>query len=120
MKFRQFLTAIMILVLASSPAMAAYCTTACMQAQESAAMSTAQDAEMMDMEHCDHQSMQHTEKKNNTSSHDHCSMAGCHATPLAYFPVVPTQFHDLSALEHLQFVPTAFSADTPPPIKPPA
>lgn len=74
---------------------------------------------MMSMEHCDHQSMQHTEKKN-ANSHDHCSMAGCHATPLAYFPVVTTHFHDLSALEHLQFVPTAFSADTPPPIKPPA
>jgi uncharacterized protein involved in copper resistance len=119
MKFRQFLTAILILALTASPAMAAYCAAACAHAQESAAMSASQDAGMMGMDHCDHQSMQHTEKKN-ADSHDHCSMAGCHAAPAAYFPAVPTQFHDLSALQHLQFVPTAFSADTPPPIKPPA
>lgn len=119
MRFRQFLTAILILVLTASPAMAAYCATGCAHAQASAAMNTVQDADMMDMDHCDRQSMQHTEKKN-ADSHDHCSMAGCHATPLAYFSAVPAQFHDLSALEHLQFVPAVFSADTPPPIKPPA
>ena len=119
MKLRQLLTAILILVLATSPAMAAYCTAACAHAQESAAMSTSQDAEMMDMDHCDHPSMQHTEKKN-ANSHDQCGMAGCHATPLAYFPAVSPLFHDLSALEHLQFVPVVFSADTPPPTKPPA
>ena len=117
MNFRPFLTALLILVLASSPALASYCTTACMQ--QSAITSTAQDVEMMDMDHCDHQSMQHSEKKS-TDAHDHCSMADCHVTPLAHFPAVVTQFHDLSALEHSQFVPVAFSADTPPPIKPPA
>jgi hypothetical protein len=91
-----------------------------MQAQESVAIISSQDVVMMDKDHCNHQSsMQHTDKKSN-SSHDHCSMAGCHAAPAAYFPAVPTQFHDLSAMQHLQFVPTAFSADTPPPIKPPA
>lgn len=73
----------------------------------------------MDMDHCDHSSMQHSEKKD-AKSHDHCSMAGCHAASLAHFPELPTQFHDLSAADHPQFVPTAFSADTPPPIKPPA
>lgn len=82
-------------------------------------MSVGQDVDMMDMDHCDHQSMKHTEKKS-ADAHDHCSMAGCHATSLAYFPVVTTQFHDLSALKHLHIVPAAFSADTPPPIKPPA
>lgn len=117
MNFRQLLTAILILMLATSPALASYCMTACMQ--ESAAASLSQDVAMMDMEHCDHQSMLHSDKKS-TDSHDHCSMAGCHATPLAYFPVLPEQFHDLSAQQHLQFIPTALSADTPPPIKPPA
>jgi hypothetical protein len=119
MKFRQFLTAILILVLASSPALASYCTVACNHAEEFAAISTSQYPEMMDIDHCHRQAMQHTEK-NSADSHDHCNMAGCHVTPLAYFPVVPKPFHDLSALKHLQFVPTAFSADTPPPIKPPA
>jgi uncharacterized protein involved in copper resistance len=119
MRFRQFLTAILILVLSSSPALAAYCTTACMQAEQAASMEVQQDVAMMDMDHCDHSSMQHSEKKD-AKSHDHCSMAGCHAASLALFPVLPTQFHDLSAAHHPQFVPTAFSADTPPPIKPPA
>lgn len=119
MNFRQLLTAILILILASSPAMAAFCAASCAQEQEYAAASTLQNAEIMDMDHCDHKAMKHTGKEH-SKSHANCSMAGCHATPLAYFPVVPTQFHNLSAPEHPQFVPTEFSADTPPPIKPPA
>jgi hypothetical protein len=119
MNIRQLLTAILIMVLAFSPAMAAYCTTSCMQMQEFAVTSVNHDSPMMAMDHCDHRSMQHSDKKN-ASAPDYCSMAGCHATPLAYFPVLSPQFQDLSARDHLQVVPTAISEDTPPPLKPPA
>ncbi|HEX5538265.1 MAG TPA: hypothetical protein VFX01_00625 [Methylophilaceae bacterium] len=124
MKLARLLAIVLILVLSSSPAMAAMCAAKCaggalmsaLHEPDSAAGNTA-------TAHCEHMQDAHDKSTQHQqhAAHKSCSMAGCHfsvAVPL----LPPAQFaavqFDNSALPY--FGPFAVSAELPPPIKPPA
>jgi hypothetical protein len=117
MKFSRILALALILVLASSQALAAACSTSCLMSNIETQATSAEMADM-DSDHCHHQKPaqdQHQEQ------HKTCTMAGCHASqaaPLGLLATYTTPHFSNTTLPH--FVPLAVSADLSPPIKPPA
>lgn len=125
MKFTRIIALALILVLASSQALAAACSTSCLTSIIGAqAVST----EMADMaaDHCHHQQPapnqhQSQHQDQHQDQHKTCTMAGCHfsqTAPAGTLATYATPYFSNTTLPH--FVPLALSADLSPPIKPPA
>lgn len=116
MNLKQILAAALVLMLTFSPAMAAYCDASCSLGQ---LISDTVNTASTDMTDC-HQGHD-PQPTENTDFHDNCGMAGCHTVASAtIFQTNPYQSaYDPDRL-HSHFIPTAASADLPPPIKPPA
>ena len=117
MNLKQLLTTVLVLMLAISPAMAAYCDASCSLGQ---LMPDAAHTSSVDMADC-HQHLDQQPAENTTDFHDDCGMTGCHTASSAIFFQADAYppVYDSSTL-HSRFIPTALSADLPPPIKPPA
>jgi hypothetical protein len=119
MKFTRSLIVFLIMVMASSQALAAVCSISCADPSHSTHQQLL-NIEMADtsMTNC-HDNASSDEPQ--PSKHLNCSMAGCHFAQI----VVPDL--DVKGLIPIlcdsalpQFISTAISADQPPPIKPPA
>lgn len=121
MKFIRIIAALLIMVMATTPAMAAVCAIQCADmGADMAAAKVMMDKAMMDMPDChEHSPVPDTDQ----ASHNHksCNMAGCHivqVTPLldrdkpVFAVVTDTAFQQADS--------QAISADLSPPIKPPA
>jgi|LNFM01.1.fsa_nt_gb hypothetical protein len=115
----------LILVLASSPALAAICATSC---ASQTVMSSMHLDDMSGMKNCHEVLMNKNKSKADTehkSNNDHntCAMgAGCHFTQLT--PPIDLSskyvFTDLTSISFPRFVPSEKSIDLSPPLKPPA
>lgn len=120
MRFFRAIAMILILALASSPALAAICATSC----ASQAMMTSMHAnnDMAGMKNC-HEGSMNKDKSTSSTEYKPCAMgAGCH-----FAQVTPpmdsstkTVFFDSATVSFPKFVPSAKSIDLSPPLKPPA
>lgn len=110
MKLTRLLAFALMLLIATTPAVAAVCALQCAGEEVQAAM--------MDMPGC-HEHEQNTDQSD--QQHKHCNMAGCHFSPVA-LPDMKSQHDFLFPAESsfLRYHPSAFSAELAPPIKPPA
>lgn len=119
MKFFRAIAMILILVLASSPALAAICATSC----ATQTMITSMHAsDMAGMKNC-HEGSMNKDKSKPSTEHKSCAMgASCHFTQIT--PPIDTSstffFVDASTVLFPKFVPSAKSIDLSPPLKPPA
>lgn len=118
MKSFHTLVVFLILVLATSPALAAICATSC--ASQSVMTSLGSD-NMSGMKNCHESSINHKNKP--SAEHKSCAMgAGCHFTQVT--PVNDSSmqyvFTELSNISFPRFVPFEKSIDLSPPLKPPA
>lgn len=119
MKIFRSVAVVLIFVLASSPALAAICATAC---ASQSAMSSLHANDMSGMQHC-HDDSINTDKNKTNTEHKSCAMgATCHFTQvisqvdsLSNYVVA-----DLSSTAFPKFVPFEKSIDLSPPLKPPA
>lgn len=124
MKFIRTIAMILVLVLASSPALAAICATSC--ASQSTISSMNAD-NMSGMKHCHEDSVNKDSKRSSTeqsnTEHKSCAMgAGCHFTQVTT-PIDLLSKHvfaDVATISFPRFVSTAKSIDLSPPLKPPA
>jgi len=118
MKLIRIIASFLIMVMASSPALAAACSSSCAYQDAASNMAAVSDMGTMDMSHCE----QHKEDQNQAPSDTpHSSMAGCHFVVAAQMSSVPSiATPDFSIVVLPRFISTAISADTSPPIKPPA
>lgn len=118
MKFVRIIASILIMVMASSPVLAAACSSSCAYQDVASNMAAVSDMGAMDMSHCE----QHKEDQNQAPSDTaHSSMAGCHLVVAAQMTSVPSiTTPDFRVVVPPRFISTAISADTSPPIKPPA
>lgn len=110
---------ILILALASSPALAAVCATSC---ASQAVMSALHPSDMSGMKNCHEGSMNKDKSKSNIE-HKSCAMgAGCSFTQV--IPPIDASsksvFADSHAISFPRFVPSEKSIDLSPPLKPPA
>jgi len=109
---------VLILALATSPALAAICATSC---ASHSIMSSMQVDDMSGMKNCHEGSMKKDEHKSN--EHKSCAMgAGCNFTQVTS-PINASQklvFDDTVRTLFPSFVPSAKSIDLSPPLKPPA
>lgn len=121
MKIFRSVAVVLIFVLASSPALAAICATAC--ASQSAMSSLhANSVSVSGKQHC-HDDSINTDKNKTNTEHKSCAMgATCHFTQvisqvdsLSNYVVA-----DLSSTAFPKFVPFEKSIDLSPPLKPPA
>lgn len=119
MKLFRAIAMVLILALASSPALAAICATSC---ASQAMMTTLHANDMAGMKNCHEGSMNKDKRKPNTE-HKSCTMGvGCHFTQVT--PPIDasskTVFFDSSTISFAKFVPSSKSTDLSPPLKPPA
>lgn len=118
MKFFRSIAVILILVLGSSPALAAICATSC---ASNSIMSSMHAAEMAGMENCHENQVKETQHKP-MNEHKSCSMgSGCHFSQIT--PIQsPTKnfFVSITVIKFLSFTPSEKSVDLSPPLKPPA
>ena len=109
----------LIIALASSPALAAICATSC---ASQALISSMNSYSMANMKNC-HQSSINKNKSKPSTEHKSCTMgAGCHFTQLTT-PTAPSsniKLVDEMSIIFLKFVPSLKSTDLSPPLKPPA
>jgi hypothetical protein len=118
MDFKQILAAVLAVMLAISPAMAAYCSTSCAQLELSAASVDSHD--MAGMENC-HEEHESAPAENTADTHENCNMAGCHTAASAMiFDASPDQLSFNPDTLRSRFIPKSISTDLPPPVKPPA
>lgn len=119
MKFCRAVAMILILALASSPALAAHCATSF--ASEAVMTAMHSDGNMSSMMHCQDRAMKKNQSKSNTE-HKPCAMgAGCHfaqATPVDSF--AKYVLIDSIKESFTRFTPSEKSTDLSPPLKPPA
>jgi hypothetical protein len=119
MKLFRTISMFLVLVLATSPALAAICAAAC--ASQSVA-SSSHVSEMSGMQHCHEDSMP-SNQDNPSDTHKTCVMgAGCHFTQVV-FPFDGLSKYivaDSSSAAFPKFVPSEKSIDLSPPLKPPA
>jgi hypothetical protein len=110
---------LLILVLTTSPALAAICATSC---ATQSVLSSLQSSDMTEMQNCHEDSMNNKRTKSGTE-HKSCAMgAAC------FFGQLITQidsiskyvFADSTKSSFLKFVPFEKSIDLSPPLKPPA
>ena len=124
------ITLILILALATSPALAAVCATSC--ATESI-MSTVNPDDISTMTNCHEGTMSHEgtmnhegsmdkDKTKSTTEHNSCSMgAGCHFSQATSVDLSSKYaLIDSSTISFPQFVTSKKSVDLSPPLKPPA
>lgn len=118
MKFSRILAAFLILVLASSSALAAVCAASCasLQMQERV---LELESSGMDMHDC-HQADSTQQQQQPETEHQNCTMAGCHFSQVVFDTSFKHQIPELISALQPVFISTAISADQPPPIKPPA
>jgi hypothetical protein len=109
----------LILVLASTPTLAAICATSC--ASESAMVSLS-SSDLSEMQHCHEDSKgKHTNKP--STEHNSCVMGTtCHFTQVIseFDSLTKFVFADLTRESFPKFVPQEKSIDLSPPLKPPA
>jgi hypothetical protein len=117
MKFVRAISVILILMLATGPALAAACSASCLAAEMQAQMST-DAAGMAGMDHCQHQKSSQNQQQ---TKHGHCSMIGCQSVSAAQMgedtSLVAPEFASTALPKFTSF---GVSAELPPPIKPPA
>ena len=108
----------LILVLVSSPALAAICATSC--ASESV-MSSLHD-DMSKMQHCHEDSKSKDTNKSDVEQKSCAMGAGCHFTQVVFpFDALSKYIYtDSSTVSFPKFVPSGKSTDLSPPLKPPA
>ncbi|PPC93673.1 MAG: hypothetical protein CTY33_06970 [Methylotenera sp.] len=118
MKFFREIAMVLILALASSPALAAICATSC---ASQSIMSSMHSDSMAGMKNC-HEGSMSKDKHKSSTEHKSCAMgAGCQFTQVT--PIVsPTKyvFTASAAIVFPSFVPSEKSVDLSPPLKPPA
>jgi hypothetical protein len=121
MKFPRIIAAVLIMIMVSSPVLAADCAVACatgsMMTQKVAANN---DSSKMSMSDCHMAS--HEQNKNKTpSEHKDCAMAGCNLTQTTSAPYsVRVLFPEQPISFYPGFDQTEASVDLSPPLKPPA
>lgn len=119
MKLFRTVAVLLILVLASSPALAAICATSC---ASQSIMSSMHSDDMAGMKNCHEGSMGKVKHKSSTE-HKSCAMgAGCNFTQVTS-PIITSQklvFDDSVRISFPSFVPSEKSVDLSPPLKPPA
>jgi hypothetical protein len=119
MKFFRSIAVMLILVLASTPTLAAICATSC--ASESA-MASLSSGDMSEMQHC-HEDSKDTHSNKPSAEYKSCSMgATCHFTQVIseFDSLSRYVFADLTSKSFPKFVPLEKSIDLSPPLKPPA
>ena len=119
MKFFRLIAVMLILVLASTPTLAAICATSC--ASESA-MTSLSSSDMSEMQHC-HEDSKGTHTNKPSTEHKSCAMgATCHFTQVIseLDSLSRFVFLDLTSESFPKFVPQEKSIDLSPPLKPPA
>lgn len=119
MKFFRSIAVMLILVLASTPTLAAICATSC--ASESA-MTSLSSGDMSEMQHC-HEDSKDTHTNKPSTEYKSCSMgATCHFTQVIseFDSLSRYVFADLTSKSFPKFVPLEKSIDLSPPLKPPA
>lgn len=121
MKHCRLLAITLILVLISSPAMAAMCAAKCAGGELIGAMHAGNPAVAGGGSHHCEQQADPADKHQQHAEHKSCNMAGCHVSASAAF-ISPAQFvsADFSHGVLAYFAPPAINAELPPPIKPPA
>ena len=119
MKLLREITIVLILALASSPALAAVCATSC---ASQVLMSSLHSDDMSGMKNCHKSSMKKDISTSNVE-HKSCTMgAGCHFTQ-STSPTAPStmlKLVDSTPITFPKFVSSAKSIDLSPPLKPPA
>ena len=119
MKFFRSIAMVLILALATSPALAAVCATSC---ASQAIMSSMHPDNMSGMKNCHEASMNKDKNKTHTE-HKSCAMgAGCNFTQVT--PPVDLSTKEVFAISTVisfpRFDPSEKSIDLSPPLKPPA
>ncbi len=110
---------ILILVLASSPALAAICATSC---ASQSAMASVHSENMSGMKNC-HEGSINKNKSKPSTEHKSCAMgADCHFTQVTSPADLSSKyvFADSTSISFPRFVPFEKSIDLSPPLKPPA
>jgi hypothetical protein len=115
MSCRRIFAVFLITILTISPVWASYCITECTHAEMNVSMVMESTQEMAGMADCHDHSIPQPSKKDG-----YCSMAGCHVISSACFHADTHQFLKPDNSEPFRFISIAISADTPPPVKPPA
>lgn len=119
MKFFRSIAVLLILALASSPALAAICATSC---ASDSLMSSMHSDDMASMKNC-HEGSMSKDKPKSSNEHKSCVMgAGCNFTQVTS-PIIASQklaFDDPVRITFTSFVPSEKSVDLSPPLKPPA
>ncbi len=119
MKMVRLIAMFLVLVLASSPTLAAICATSCAMQSASAALHA---DDMSEMQHC-HESSKDKHSKQSSTEHQSCAMgAGCHYTQVIseFDSLSKYVLADLGSASLPKFVPFEKSIDLSPPLKPPA
>lgn len=120
MKLKSIIAIFMAVMLISSQAFAAACSTACLEMQDQQTHSHQSIDQHADADHCDHGSNE-SEQDSSSSKDTTCSMAGCHLAQTVVFACETAKpAIQASDSNFPQFISTAVTADQPPPIKPPA
>lgn len=121
MKLFRFISIFLILVLSSSPVFASACAISCaVGSTNSSQQAMSMTMSSMDANHCKfmQKSSSHTSKQTQKSN---CTMAGCHFSVAATFDLNHQQFLFIQTnKQSLPFIAFGVSADSYPPIKPPA
>lgn len=119
MKLFRAITMVLILALASSPALAFHCATSF--ASDSVMTGMHPDIDMSGMKHCQEKGMK-KDYSNSDKEHKPCAMGvGCHftqATPVSL--TTKYVFLDITKQSFPRFTPSEKSVDLSPPLKPPA
>lgn len=120
MKFFRSITVILILVLSTSPALAANCVTSF--ALNSVMEVMHSDSKMSGMAHCQDSAMKKDGSQSGGAKHKPCPMgAGCHftqATPVDIYSKY--SFNTSTTQSFAGYTPLEKSVDLSPPLKPPA
>lgn len=121
MKLIRFISFFLILVLASSPALASTCAISCaLHSANSLQITMSMDMSSMNAHHCKFIQTK-SSGQNKQTQNNNCTMAGCHFSVAATldFAHQDFAFNDISN-QPLHFNSFGLSADPYPPIKPPA
>lgn len=120
MKLKSIIAIFMAVMLISSQALAAACSTACFGMSDQTTHSQESMDQHADTDHCDHGTAD-SDQDEPASKSSSCSMAGCHLAQTVAFPSETDKpVFRASGSIFPQFISTAVTADQPPPIKPPA
>ena len=120
MKQRSIIALFVAVMLISSQALAAACSTACLGMLDQQTHSQQSMDQQADADHCNHDSAD-SDQGSQSSKSSSCSMAGCLlAQTVAFASVADKPVILATDTNFPQFISTAVTADQLPPIKPPA